>query len=64
MIKEIMFSIWGALWVAMDAVKKALEETTAKDFLKYGAKVFLYSITAIGWVAMFAAIYFVGWAAL
>ena len=64
MIKETIFRFWGALWVLVDNIGKALEETTAKDFLKHGAKVFLYSITVIGWVAMFTAIYFVGWAAV
>lgn len=64
MIKEIMFSIWGALWVAMDAVKKALEETTAKEFLKYSAKVFVYSLSAIGWIGILFGFYIVGWATL
>lgn len=64
MIKEIMFSIWGALWVAMDAVKKALEETTAKEFLKYSAKVFLYSLSVISWFFIIFGFYIVGWAAL
>lgn len=64
MIKEIMFSVWGALWVAIDKFVEALDAMSGKEFLKFAGKVFVYGLSVVGWVAIFFGLYIVGWAAL
>ena len=55
MIKEFMFGLWGALWVLIDEVRKALHEMSAAEFLRLFAKVGIYTLAAAGWVLIFLA---------
>lgn len=64
MIKEVIFGIWGSLWVAIDRLVKKLEAMSTKEFFKFIGTLALYSISILGWIAIIFGFCIVGWAAL
>lgn len=53
-VKEFLFGLWGTFWVYVDEIRKALNAMSATEFLKFTGKVFLYSLSAIGWLLILA----------
>lgn len=57
-IKETLFGLWGALWVALDKVGKM----TVKDFFKKTGFVILCAGSIAGWLFIICGLLVVGWA--
>lgn len=62
MIKKFCFGLWGAFWVAIDELRKGLNEMMLKEFAKLTGKVFLYGLSAIAWLFIIYAMLIVGYA--
>ena len=54
MIKKFMFGLWGAFWVWVDELGKMLGDMSLKEFAIFAGKVFLYGLSAIGWLLILA----------
>jgi hypothetical protein len=57
-IKELIFGLWGALWVALDEVGQML----VKDFFKKTGVVILSALATVGWLFIIYGLLVVGWA--
>ena len=59
-IKETLFGLWGALWVALDEVG----QMPVKDFFKKTGFVILSAISIFGWCFIVFALLVSGWCLL
>ena len=60
MIKEIMFSVWGALWVALDNIGNM----PVKEFIKKSWSLMLSALAVLGFCFIVFALLVAGWATL
>ena len=60
MVKNFLFGIWGTFWVWVDELGKMLGEMSLKEFAKLTGKIFLYGLSAIGWLLIITAFLFLG----
>lgn len=52
-MKNIILGLWASIWVFIDEFRELLDEMSLMEFLKFTAKVLVYSVTAAVWVFAF-----------